>query len=622
MVSEPSLKTASAHHRFGHYEIHHELGSGGMGSVFEATQVYLGKRVALKVIRPDVCHDPTAVERFFREMASIGKLRHENVVEAFDAGTIDGVHYLAMQLVDGVNVGQLIDARGALPVNEACEIVRQAALGLHHAHEAGMVHRDVKPANLLCDNTGRVLLTDLGLAQLTVPIETDLTGENAVVGTPDYVAPEQIDRRPLGPTTDVYALGCTLYRMLTGRVPFGAPTYPTSYSKITGHLRDAPPRIEDGGADVPAGLVRVVSRMMAKDPNHRYADARAVAAAVAPWAKQADLSGLVGSLRGAVRRSLAATEAVDGVQPAFGSTVTYYGPTQRLPFTSRTNFKRLSFCIAGAVAASMLFLISWLLWKGVEPTDGVAAVASIGPAARGNDIRTIARDDEAVKLRATFQDLPADAIQSLKWYPLFTREPLPLVWDSSRGQNFKTWDPELEQMFVRTEGYTYLELAKTPFPSYTFNVDVRQTDWDGGFGVYVGMREGNAQDEFVGMRIAMEKNVARRSNEFPLKLTAYADQLFRRPNPGTTVDSAPSVRPIFVERPDRGVSSLEVTVVRHRVAEIRWNGRKWELPQDATPDLIAVAGNGGSVGLYVHTTAAAFQNARIMIHSSRQPPVE
>jgi tRNA A-37 threonylcarbamoyl transferase component Bud32 len=265
------------------YRIVRLLGRGGMGIVYEAEHLVMGRPVAIKVIHRAYTASSTAVERFRREVRAAARLQHPNIVTAHDADQAGDVHFLVMERVDGVGLGELLQMRGPLPVAEACDYVRQAALGLQHAHERGMVHRDVKPDNLMRADDGTVKLLDFGLAALTVdPVADGLTDVDILIGTPDYMAPEQAeDPRDADTRADVYGLGCTLFHLLTGHVPYPADT---PLKKILAH-REKPLPIGDLGADVPPGLTAVLVRMLAKKPDDRFQTPGEVARALEPFTK-------------------------------------------------------------------------------------------------------------------------------------------------------------------------------------------------------------------------------------------------------------------------------------------------------------------------------------------------
>ena len=259
------------------YEIIRLIGKGGMGDVYEAIHRKMERRVALKVINRKLFQKAEAVNRFHREVKTAAQLSHLNIVTSHDADQAGDYHFMVMEYVDGVDLSQIVKNQGALPVADACDYISQAAIGLQHAHERGMVHRDVKPHNLMVTEDGTVKILDFGLASLspeTIPgsgsVEADgeLTAAGAIMGTPDFISPEQAnDARQVDIRSDIYSLGVTLYYLLSGRPPFddGSVMY-----KLKSHAQIEPASLATLRDDVPDELVAIVSRMMAKDPNERY----------------------------------------------------------------------------------------------------------------------------------------------------------------------------------------------------------------------------------------------------------------------------------------------------------------------------------------------------------------
>jgi serine/threonine protein kinase len=265
------------------YELVEKVGEGGMGSVWKARHTRLDKLVALKVLPAHLTSDPAAVNRFEREMKAVGKLEHAHIVRAMDAGDFDGLHYLVMELVEGSDLNRLVKERGPRSINEACQMIRQAALGLAHAHAHGLVHRDIKPSNLLLSKQGQVKILDLGLARLQEEGVGDatsgLTAQGTVLGTPDYMSPEQWEStHTVGPACDLYALGCTLFFLLTGRAPFGDTRHSTMVQKMKGHALEEPPRLRSLRDDVPEEIDELCSQLLAKQPQDRLGSAQALAA--------------------------------------------------------------------------------------------------------------------------------------------------------------------------------------------------------------------------------------------------------------------------------------------------------------------------------------------------------
>lgn len=256
----------------GKYRVLDELGSGATGAVLLAEHVKMRKRVAIKVLPVRKAGDPVTLARFRREATALAALDHPNVIRALDCDDDDGLYFLAMEYAEGTDLHNLVRGRGPLPLDQAIDLVAQAATGLHHAHQAGWVHRDVKPANLLLVATGRVKVLDLGLARVFDGDDDRLTAEHdsgAVMGTVDFIAPEQtLDSSGVDHRADIYSLGATFYFLLAGHAPF--PEGTVAHKLITRQVRDPAP-IQAIRPDVPAHVAAVLARMMARNPDDRHA---------------------------------------------------------------------------------------------------------------------------------------------------------------------------------------------------------------------------------------------------------------------------------------------------------------------------------------------------------------
>ena len=287
------------------YRVIRLLGVGGMGAVFLAEHQLMERNVALKVISQNMMQNATAVERFRREVKAAARLHHPNIVTAFDAEQAGDVHFLVMEYVPGISLAHFVAKHGPLPVQQACDYVRQACLGLQHAMDKGMVHRDIKPQNLMVTPEGRLKILDFGLARFAseAVVTADgksladsfggavrpgasfpglLTQAGSVMGTPDYIAPEQIDdARKADIRADIYSLGCTFYYLLCGQAPFAAVT--ALFDKLVAHRERVPLDIRQRRPEVPDGVAAVVHRMIAKRPQDRYATPAAVAGALEPF---------------------------------------------------------------------------------------------------------------------------------------------------------------------------------------------------------------------------------------------------------------------------------------------------------------------------------------------------
>ena len=280
--------------RLGQYEILEALGKGNMGVVYKAMHRELGKLVALKML-PATTMDEINIERFKNEARMASRLEHVNIVATHDAGKAEGVHFLAMNFVDGVDVARIVQRHGRLAIADACEVVRQAAIGLQHAFERGLVHRDIKPSNMMLTREGVVKVLDFGVARSfadTAAAER-LTATGMLLGTADYLAPEQWDNpHAVDTRADIYSLGCTLYHLLAGHPPFSGPRYQSVLTKMRGHLETPPPAIRDERPEVPAELAEVLDRTLAKDPADRFATPGELVGALEPFAAGANLIAL------------------------------------------------------------------------------------------------------------------------------------------------------------------------------------------------------------------------------------------------------------------------------------------------------------------------------------------
>jgi serine/threonine protein kinase len=283
------------------YHVLRLLGSGGMGAVYKAEHRLMERHVALKVINASVMNKPAMVERFQREVKAAARLTHPNIVTAHDADQAGHIHFLVMEFVDGISLAQRVQQQGRLSVAEACSVIRQAALGLQHAFEQGMVHRDIKPHNLMLTPGGQVKILDFGLARLVreaagpgteaspdQPATGDgrragggLTEVGVLMGTADFIAPEQAnDPRRADIRADIYSLGCTFYYLLTGNPPFPEGN---ALDKLVAHAERMPAPLKELRPEVTAELARAIDKMMAKDPGQRYQTPAEVANALTPF---------------------------------------------------------------------------------------------------------------------------------------------------------------------------------------------------------------------------------------------------------------------------------------------------------------------------------------------------
>lgn len=257
----------------GRFEVQEEIGSGGMGMVYRALDRELGDQVAIKTLRPELLQDPTLLERFKSEIRLARHISSKHVVRTHDIGERDGVYYLTMEYVEGITVRELLDTRGRLGVAPTLAIASQLAQSLVAAHEQGVIHRDIKPQNLLLDGAGVLKVMDFGVARLTGG-NANLTEAGMLVGTPSYMAPEQMLGEGIDERTDLYAVGVVLFECLLGRLPFEAGSAIALVARV---LRDSPPNPATLDPEIPAAFSDLVLRLLAKEPSQRPANAAELA---------------------------------------------------------------------------------------------------------------------------------------------------------------------------------------------------------------------------------------------------------------------------------------------------------------------------------------------------------
>ncbi|AWM38776.1 Serine/threonine-protein kinase PknB [Gemmata obscuriglobus] len=546
-------RTRSVPEQLGQYRLAEPLGRGGMGTVYRAEHVRLKKPVAVKVLDPRLVRDDRAVARFQREMEIVGGVEHSNLVRATDAGEADGVHFLVMELIDGVTFSGLLHARGPLPVPEACELVRQAALGLQGAYEHGLIHRDIKPSNLMLSAAGQVKVLDLGLARLRGAGPDELTRVGEVMGTAEYMAPEQwTQTHAVDIRADIYSLGCTLFALLTGEAPFPG-SGPDSFLRLMcAHQQDPPPAITDRRPDAPPALRGLMFRMLAKNPDDRPATPGEVAAELAELAAGADLAAL--TTAGAV--------AAPNVTPA---------RLRRRP-------------------AYPAHLRRWILVAGVFAAVGAGVGASL--------LRAPARTHSVY----TEPVLKEDPEGPYKWRNLLTKTPEKRFWQPL-DTSLINLNTDKEVLTVVSPKPALLRLGTMSTPNYKIQIALGQTQWTGGCGVYFGGYL-DAKNEFNYHLI--DYRHVRQGPDRQYQLIRSHGAIV--PCDPTMCIATNGIAGSYVPGPDSKEQILELTVQPPNVLQVRWNGVECpELISDSAarrvgqlfptqPELV------GEFGIYCHST--------------------
>lgn len=297
---------------FGRYRIQSVLGGGGMGTVYLAHDTQLDRDIALKIPKFRADEEEDVVQRFYREARAMAALRHQNLCTVYDVGEIDGIHYLTMAYIHGRPLSQVIGSGRFLPNRTAAAVIRKLALALHQAHRAGVVHRDVKPANIIIDQTSQPVVVDFGLAHHQRSDQDQQDGVPTIAGTPAYMSPEQVEGQleAIGPASDIYSLGVILYRLLAGRLPYQG----SLRSVLTRILHDQPPSPSTFNGQIDSALETVCLQAMAKDPQRRFASMEEMAKSLAEYLKataaDASTSVAVATPSEDRHRTLASTEIV------------------------------------------------------------------------------------------------------------------------------------------------------------------------------------------------------------------------------------------------------------------------------------------------------------------------
>jgi serine/threonine protein kinase len=583
--TEASLGAVRTPRALGPYQIGEKIGQGGMGAVYRALHTRLKKPVAVKILPPDRTQDARAVARFNREMEAVGRLDHHNIVRATDAGEAEGVHFLVMELIHGMDLARLVRLRGPVGIADACELIRQAATGLQYAHQHGLVHRDIKPSNLLVSVQGEVKVLDLGLALLSHNGlgSGDLTVSGQVMGTADYMAPEQWEAsHAVDIRADIYSLGCTLYTLLVGRPPFGGAKYGSGPRKMAAHVHQPVPLVTLQRSDVPAALEDFLMRMVTKDPDKRPGTPSEVASALQPFCAGADLAALTQQTMALQRPALMA----DPSTRAGGATPrTAPGKSTARPQTQGSRWYRRTALVAG-----FLGLLS------------VAVVLYLQPWAGSSE-------------QAPQPQPPAPGLRPPDpggWQQLLKHKPVKRFW-TERATNLFHYDEASETLALTSAKAALVRLGETNAQSYTLQIGFRQTRWVGFIGLYFG---GQPQPQ-PGADFRCQLITC-----YPLEPQGLQPFGLVRAI-GTPMQQAPGIMPhvntkdvasmMLGIKPGITEQLLEIDVKPFGLASVRWNGEFCaELVSPKASERARAADYQGEFGIFCDGSSAIISTARYL----------
>lgn len=329
----------------GDFRLIRKLGEGGMGQVYLAEQISLHRRVAVKLLKSDLAGQDVSLKRFRAEAKSVAHLNHPNIVQVYTFGECEGLHYMALEYVDGRNLRDYLRRHGPIPIHLALHIVHQVALALHRAAEVGLVHRDIKPENILLTRRGEVKVADFGLSRMIHGEEAQrLTQTGTTIGTPLYMSPEQVEGRPLDIRSDIYSLGVTCYHLLAGRPPFEGDN---AFAVALQHIQADPPPLQSFRPDLPEQVCALVHKMMAKRPEERFQTPAELLRAVVSLEEQLHGTNQVTTPVAAIPNEAAATAML----AASSSTCTWPITTAR----GRSVFRWLSWTTVVLLSLALAF---------------------------------------------------------------------------------------------------------------------------------------------------------------------------------------------------------------------------------------------------------------------------
>lgn len=543
--------------QLGQYRIRERLGQGGMGAVYRAEHIRLKKAVAVKILSPSQTRDPRAVARFQLEMEVVGRLDHPNIVRATDAGEVGGIHFLVMELINGVNLSHLLYRCGPLPIADACELVRQAAVGLQCAHELGLVHRDVKPSNLMLSANGQVKLLDLGLALLrgsSDPGAGDLTGIGEVMGTAEYMAPEQwAETHSVDIRADIYSLGCTLYALLAGEPPFTGSGRKSFLRMMSAHQQKPVRPITECRPEAPVALCELLQRMLAKNPADRPATPGEVAAELERLAIGANVSALlIPTVPGA--KTIANVPRPGNGTPTptpISTELLANGPVRRW----RWPLVVVLVAATTATAAGIYFVVSTLTGMGV----GTGASAGAGTGRDNEESPSVPREEPPDPKK--WRNLLAERHDEQRLRRLWRDDVVMWKLEHNRAT---------EVLRIDSTGPALVRLGEAPMSAYKVVIGLRQIQWNGRIGAYFAGRVlVNHNPPTFAFQFVQLSHIDAKGAKYGLRRGFGQSSLEPKPRP---TFSSGDFATEYIQAPGNEEKLLELEMKPGGLAAVRWGG--------------------------------------------------
>ena len=615
--------------QIGRYRLVRPLGKGGMGIVYEAIHIDLQQTVALKLIRSGGRHDLDQVERFRREIQAVGAILHPNVVRATDAGELDGTWYLVMELLEGLTLADLIKQRGPLPISDACELIRQAALGLGAVAAKGRVHRDIKPQNLMLArdpqygdaNVVNLKILDLGLALLKDQESGDEDGITAryILGTFDYLSPEQGRRsHEVDIRADIYSLGCTFYNLLTGEPPYPSPRFKTHSEKLDAHELKPLPPLPDS---VPEELQAIVKKMTAKQPTLRFQTPKEVAAALTPYARDHHIARFL-----TIKEGSSATRVKTTPERA-GTTDHPDTPTQARSTVAMVLPRKRRRLFVGIAAVTMIaFLGIWTAWAFVpwrEPVTDRRGDRKDGPEnadpkdgkLKGDDTKVIPPPADAFTEIMDFD--PGNARDFTKSAPgvaheLLDRAPVKLLWPKLDKTASACFNPFQKSVTVSCQNISMILFGHVTAPNYKFTVKLHQVTPINDVGVFIGYLP--AANEISGstprfQSITIENDTVGIARKF--KAVRWTPCIEYKPNKEPAYRATIAHLWEMIEPPKRE-QTIELIVSSNILTQVKFNN---QLISRLTTRNAASAATHGGFGILQRSANCTYREATIEIYA-------